>query len=88
MLCLSNFFCAVRLLRLSAAHPAGLHCARLDYRESPKKSIGTASVLQTASCTKLADTETASGRRNAAQFIKICRSDDGCAGWAAIGAAR
>ena len=44
-----------------------------------------ASVLQAASCIKLSDTENDVWSTQRSPLYKICRSDEGCAGWAAMG---
>ena len=79
---------AVRLVRLSAAHPTGVALSTVYHETQNFVSIGVASVLQPASCTKLSDTESDVWSTQRSPMYKICRSDDGCAGWAAIGAAR
>ena len=43
------------------------------------------SSLQAASCIKLSDTENDVWSTQRSPLYKICRSDEGCAGWAAMG---
>ena len=60
---------------------------RLSVRAAPSffYRLVFASVLQTASCIKLSDTENDVWSTQRSPLYKICRSDEGCAGWAAMG---